>query len=114
MEVGNRAETRPVGLNLTFRFDLIALFNPRPYSNHCKWMNRLESLAIEQVLAITRMVEIEEENLDTSGAAPLAELCRGKYVLARDVFAHNIFGRTNESISGDQKAISRSNDKSTK
>ncbi|KAI4385657.1 hypothetical protein MLD38_003654 [Melastoma candidum] len=73
-----------IGLELTFRFISTVLSDPRPYSNCREWINCLESLAVEEVLAIARMVENEEEGPDMCGAAPVVELSRVDGVLARD------------------------------
>ncbi|KAI4370553.1 hypothetical protein MLD38_018898 [Melastoma candidum] len=73
-----------MGLELTFRFMSTVLSDPRPYTNRREWVQRLESLAVDQVMVIAGVVENEEEDPESRGSAPVAELSRGSGVLARD------------------------------
>ncbi|KAG4975221.1 hypothetical protein AAZX31_11G231700 [Glycine max] len=63
-------------LEITFRFLSIVLSDPRPYSNHREWTRRIESLITHQIEIIAILCEDEEQNSDTRGTAPTADLSR--------------------------------------
>ncbi|KAF5738463.1 nematode resistance protein-like HSPRO2 [Tripterygium wilfordii] len=71
-------------LEITFRLVSTVLSDPRPYVNQREWKRRLESLAASQVELIAMMCDEEEENGETRGNAPIADLSSSTGVLARD------------------------------
>ncbi|XP_030540503.1 nematode resistance protein-like HSPRO1 [Rhodamnia argentea] len=71
-------------LEITFRFVSTVLSDPRPYANRPEWKRRLESLAATQIGLIAAIIENEEDEAETRGGAPIADLSSGLGVLARD------------------------------
>ncbi|RDX87848.1 Nematode resistance protein-like HSPRO2, partial [Mucuna pruriens] len=61
-------------LEITFSFLSTVFSDPRPYSNHREWNRRIESLAIHQIEIIAMLCEDEENNSETRGSAPTADL----------------------------------------
>lgn len=61
-------------LEITFRFISTVLLDPRPYSNRREWCRRVESLAAAQIEIIAMLCEDEEEDPETRGNAPTADL----------------------------------------
>lgn len=61
-------------LEITFRFILTILSDPRPYINKREWARRVESLAKAQIHLIAMLCEEEEQNPNTRGKAPVSDL----------------------------------------
>ncbi|XP_057429713.1 nematode resistance protein-like HSPRO2 [Lotus japonicus] len=61
-------------LEITFGLFSTVLSDPRPYANRREWNRRVESLATRQIEIISIICEDEEENPDTRGTAPTADL----------------------------------------
>ncbi|KAL5568527.1 hypothetical protein UlMin_025102 [Ulmus minor] len=71
-------------LEITFRFVSTAVSDPRPYANRREWKRRLESLTKNQIEVIAMLCEDEEEDDETRGTAPIADMSSSSGVLARD------------------------------
>ncbi|CAJ1861250.1 unnamed protein product [Sphenostylis stenocarpa] len=61
-------------LEITFRLLSLVFSDPRPHSNHTEWNRRIESLAIHQIEIIAMLCEDEEQNSQTRGTVPTADL----------------------------------------
>ncbi|KAI4299435.1 hypothetical protein L6164_032897 [Bauhinia variegata] len=61
-------------LEITFRFVSTVLLDNRPYANRREWRRRTESLAKTQIEIIAMLCEDEEEDAETRGTAPTADL----------------------------------------
>ncbi|KAI4299343.1 hypothetical protein L6164_032811 [Bauhinia variegata] len=61
-------------LEITFRFVSTVLLDNRPYANRRVWKRRTESLAKTQIEIIAMVCEDEEEDTETRGTAPTADL----------------------------------------
>ncbi|XP_068668997.1 nematode resistance protein-like HSPRO2 [Aristolochia californica] len=72
------------GLEITFRFVSLVLSDTRPYTNQQEWKRRLEALALHQIELIGTICEEESSEVETRGAAPIADLSSANGVLARD------------------------------
>ncbi|KAF8402685.1 hypothetical protein HHK36_010774 [Tetracentron sinense] len=71
-------------LEITFRFVSLVLSDPRPYANRREWNRRLESLTTHQIELIAILCQDGEEDGETRGTAPIADLSTSNGVLARD------------------------------
>lgn len=82
----NEAILKPavMALEITFRFLSTALSDPRPYANRREWKRRLEALTKNEIEVIAMLCEDEEEDGETRGTAPIADLSSTSGVLARD------------------------------
>ncbi|CAK8538285.1 unnamed protein product [Lathyrus sativus] len=61
-------------LEITFRFILTVLSDPRPYINKREWARRVESLAKAQIHLIAMLCEEEEQNPNTRGKTPVSDV----------------------------------------
>ncbi|XP_061376623.1 nematode resistance protein-like HSPRO2 [Gastrolobium bilobum] len=61
-------------LEITFRFLSTVFSDIRPYANRREWNRRVESLATSQIEIIALLCEDEEQNPETRGTAPTADL----------------------------------------
>ncbi|KAK6933033.1 Hs1pro-1, C-terminal [Dillenia turbinata] len=71
-------------LEITFRFISIVLSDPRPYANRREWSRRLESFVNSQIELIAELCEDGEDDPETRGTAPIADLSTSNGVLTRD------------------------------
>ncbi|KAF5752558.1 nematode resistance protein-like HSPRO2 [Tripterygium wilfordii] len=89
-------------LEITFRLVSTVLSDPRPYVNQREWKRRLESLASSQVEFIAILCEEDEDNSETRGNKPIADLSSSTGVLARDGSSAEVW-----KISGDAVVVNR-------
>ncbi|KAJ1382878.1 Tryptophan/Indoleamine 2,3-dioxygenase-like [Sesbania bispinosa] len=61
-------------LEITFRFLSTVFSDTRPYSNRREWNRRVESLATRQIEIIAMLCEDEEQDPETRGTSPMADL----------------------------------------
>lgn len=66
-------------LEITFRLLSTVLLDPRPYVNRRQWLRRIESLTVAEIETISSLCEDDEDDADTRGTAPTADLskCEG-------------------------------------
>ena len=61
-------------LEISFRFFSTVSSDPRPYANRREWNRKIESLATCQIEIISILCEDEEQDTETRGTAPTANL----------------------------------------
>lgn len=71
-------------LEITFRLVSTVLSDSRPYAHRREWKRRLEALAATQIGLIAAIIESEEDEAETRGGAPIADVTSGVGVLARN------------------------------
>ncbi|KAL6123591.1 hypothetical protein ACLB2K_076112 [Fragaria x ananassa] len=71
-------------LEISFRFVSTVVSDPRPYANRREWRRRLESLITSEVQLIALLIEDDEEDSESRGAAPIVDLTTSRGALARD------------------------------
>ncbi|KAK6135846.1 hypothetical protein DH2020_030412 [Rehmannia glutinosa] len=71
-----------IGLEITFRFISTVLSDPRPYANRREWRRRVEALATSEIEIISLLIEDDEEDPETRGTIPIADLTSAGGVLA--------------------------------
>ncbi|KAM5556634.1 nematode resistance protein-like HSPRO2 [Rosa sericea] len=84
-------------LEISFRFVSTVLSDPRPYANRREWRRRLESLITSQVELIALLIEDDEEDSETRGAAPIVDLSTSGGALARDGSLAEVWRGSGES-----------------
>ncbi|KHN36392.1 Nematode resistance protein-like HSPRO1 [Glycine soja] len=97
-------------LEITFRFLSIVLSDPRPYSNHREWTRRIESLITHQIEIIAILCEDEEQNSDTRGTAPTADLSSSNSSVSRSYSEASLLphlSRTFQKAAEDCYAVER-------
>ncbi|XP_054793328.1 nematode resistance protein-like HSPRO2 [Prosopis cineraria] len=67
-------------LEITFRLLFTVLLDPRPYANRRQWLRRIESLAVAEIETISILCEDDEEDPDTRGTVPTADLSKSEGV----------------------------------
>lgn len=88
-------------LEISFRFISTVLSDPRPYSNRREWKRRLESLTTSQIQLIAMLIEDDEEDSETRGAAPIVDLSTSYGELARNGSSAEVWS------SGETTVVSR-------
>lgn len=106
----NEAILKPavMALEITFRFLSTALSDPRPYANRREWKRRLEALTKNEIEVIAMLCEDEEEDGETRGTAPIADLSSTRGVLARDGSSAEVW----KIPGGTEAVVSRTSDAS--
>ncbi|KAK6929455.1 Nematode resistance protein-like HSPRO1, N-terminal [Dillenia turbinata] len=87
-------------LEITFRLISIVLSDPRPYANRREWGRRLESFVNTQIELIAELCEDGEDDPETRGTTPIADLRTSNGVLTRD-------GSLVWNVKGESAVVSR-------
>ncbi|KAK9913704.1 hypothetical protein M0R45_037514 [Rubus argutus] len=94
-------------LEISFRFVSKVLSDPRPYANRREWTRRLESLITRQIELIALLIEDDEEDSETRGAAPIVDLSTSGCALARNGSSAEVW-----RVSGENTVVSRTSESS--